>query len=279
MERLPLDKLGARETAPGRVRFGLLTPGISNADGSRIAVRIISREDQFIQAVPPVELTLDHGILDGHGDFWSGEILLEPTVETEETLLYRYVLKRPGKPEIDNIIDPFAREFGQGHLSAITLGYVPYEFSETESSYKTPFIADAIIYELMIAEFGGDIENTIRLLDYLDDLGVNVIEVMPVSNVAARLNWGYDPIGYFGIDERFGKRRDFQRLVDEAHKRGIAVVIDSVYGHVDGRHPYAWLYDQLGGAIPNPFIGPFGTDEFGKSTDSTKGLRAIFLHS
>jgi hypothetical protein len=51
---------------------------------------------------------------------------------------------------------------------------------------------------------------------YLHDLGVNAIEVMPLSNVGASVDWGYLPIGYFGVDERMGKRSDFQALVDVA---------------------------------------------------------------
>src|SRR5207249_10433359 len=60
---------------------------------------------------------------------------------------------------------------------------------------------------------------------------VNAIEVMPLSNVAASVDWGYLPIGYFGVDERFGKRSAFQQMVDIAHQHGIAVVVDVVYGH------------------------------------------------
>jgi 1,4-alpha-glucan branching enzyme len=87
------------------------------------------------------------------------------------------------------------------------------------------------MYELMINEFGGDIGRTIALMDYLADLGINCIEVMPVSNVANAVDWGFLPIGFFGVDERFGKRKDFQIFIDSAHERNIAVILDSVYGH------------------------------------------------
>jgi glycosidase len=64
--------------------------------------------------------------------------------------------------------------------------------------------------------FGGDLARTADLLAHLQDLGVNAIEVMPLSNVGAPVDWGHLPIGYFGVDERFGKRSDFQALVDTA---------------------------------------------------------------
>ena len=142
--------------------------------------------------------------------------------------------------------DPFAREFGVGKLSAVTIGYEPHEWSSAEAAWKVPALADLVIYELMISEFGGDIDRTIAHLDYLADLGVNCIEVMPVSNVAATVDWGFLPIGYFGVDERFGKRRDLQRLIDAAHQRQIAVILDAVYGHTSDNFPYSYLYRQLG---------------------------------
>lgn len=285
MKLLPLNQLGAREAAPTVIDFGVLLPHISDANGTALFARIIHERDQFRQSIPPVDVPLTHSPHPDYGDYWSGSLDFATTPATSGSAhwgapgryIYRYVLKRPGAPDIDYIIDPCAREYGIGSLSALTLGYVPHTFSPTELTYKTPAIRDVVAYELMIEEFGGDIDQTIGLLDYLQDLGVNLIEVMPVSNVAARLNWGYDPLGYFGVDERFGKRRDFQRLVDEAHQRDIAVIVDSVYGHVESRFPYASLYRRLGGNLPNPFIGPFGTDEFGESTDFNEQLTRDFF--
>ena len=87
----------------------------------------------------------------------------------------------------------------------------------------------------MISEFRDDLDRTIKQLPYLADLGINCIEVMPVSNVLSTIDWGYDPIGYFCVAERFGKTSDFQHFVDQCHQNGIAVIVDSVYGHTGGR--------------------------------------------
>jgi maltooligosyltrehalose trehalohydrolase len=109
---------------------------------------------------------------------------------------------------------------------------------------------------------------------YLSDLGVNAIEVMPLSNVAASVDWGYLPIGYFGVDERFGKRSDFQQMVDIAHQHGIAVIVDVVYGHTGVDFPYFDAYTRLN-YRENPFMGPFAKDyfsNFGKSTDFNRQL-------
>lgn len=129
----------------------------------------------------------------------------------------------------------------------------------------------------MLSEFGGSVQSAIEKLDYLADLGVNCVEVMPLSNVAATVNWGYDPIGYFGVDERFGKRLDFQYFVDAAHQRGIAVIVDSVYGHTADAFPYEYLYSRLR-YEKNPVMGAFAADMlFGKSTDFNRDFTRDFF--
>jgi len=138
-----------------------------------------------------------------------------------------------------------------------------------------------VIYEINIAELGGDLERTSNLMAYLADLGVNAVEVMPLSNVAASVDWGYLPIGYFGVDERFGKRSDFQQMVDIAHQHGIAVIVDVVYGHTGVDFPYFDAYTRLQ-YRENPFMGPFAKDyfsSFGKSTDFNRELTRDYFYS
>ncbi|HEX3181354.1 MAG TPA: hypothetical protein VHR44_08895 [Beijerinckiaceae bacterium] len=117
--------------------------------------------------------------------------------------LYRYVIRNPNLGELDWTIEPYAREFGVGKLSAFTLGYQPYVWSDSEVQWRTPPLADLVLYEINIAEFGGDLERARDVLAYLSDLGVNAVEIMPLSNVGISVDWGYLPIGYFGVDERF----------------------------------------------------------------------------
>jgi maltooligosyltrehalose trehalohydrolase len=288
---LPIAQLGARERTAQRgvIDFGVHLPGIDTSAGT-LLVRIIHERDQFIADIPAVEVTLTHGALPGLPDVWTGSVdtndtSIAPaqsrgwgTPTGEQRYLYRYAFKRPNGDVIDDIIDPFAREFGPGKLAAITVGYVPFTFdAASEAAFTVPRIGDAIVYELNIAELGGSVDACIELLDYLRDLGVNVIEVMPVSNVASRIDWGYAPLGYFGVDERLGKRRDFQRFVAEAHARQIAVVIDSVFGHVEGRFPYSYLYRALN--EPSPMIGPYGKDIFFESTDFRQPLTRQFFQT
>ena len=116
---------------------------------------------------------------------------------------------------------------------------------------------------------------------YLNDLGINAIEIMPLSNVGVSVDWGYLPIGYFGVDERFGRRSDFQQLVDIAHQHGIAVIADVVYGHTGVDFPYYDAYTRLR-YHDNPFMGPFAKDyfnNFGKSTDFQRQLTRDYFYT
>ena len=79
-------------------------------------------------------------------------------------------------------------------------------WSAAEAQWRVPALSDLILYEVNVAELGGDLDRARNVMAYLSDLGVNAIEVMPLSNVGVSVDWGYLPIGYFGIDERFGKR-------------------------------------------------------------------------
>jgi len=285
---IPVHTLGAVESN-GTVTFGIWLPWLSSADGNTVTVKIIHERDQFLKGIPPREFPMSHSVRQPYGDFWSATIPIAGTQPatpgsawgTTGRYLYRYQIKNPQAGSLDWIIDPFAREYGVGKLSAFTLGYQQYPWSAAEANWQTPALSDLIMYEVNIAELGGDIERTDELIAYLGDLGVNAIEVMPLSNVAVSVDWGYLPIGYFGVDERFGKRSNFQQLVDTAHRHGIAVVVDAVYGHTGVDFPYYDLYKRLG-YHENPFMGPFAKDyfsNFGKSTDFRRQLTQDYFFS
>lgn len=287
MQLLPLDKLGAHEVQDRVVDFGLLLPWVRGDHGNLVSVRIIHEQDQFLQQIPPLDFPLTHAELDGYGDYWSARVTIAPQDRprpesawgTPGRYVYRYVVKSPNVPDpVDWVVDPFAREFGVGKLSAITIGYTDHQWSANEASWRTPPLHDLVLYELMLAEFGGSLDGAIERLPYLADLGITGVEVMPVSNVALVTDWGFLPIGYFGVDERFGRRRDFQRFVDAAHQHGIAVIVDAVYGHTSDDFPYEYLYRRLR-YHENPMMGPYAKDLFGRSTDFRRPLTRDFFYT
>ena len=285
MNYLPMNKLGALETSPKVIQFGVLLPGVDSARGYAVSVKIIHERDQYLQAAQTALVPQTHSVDATYGDYWSGQVDLNiappPAGSTSfgqpGRYVYRYLIHSPTRGDIDFIIDPFSREVGVGRLSAITVGNTPYTFSANETKWKTPPLKNAIIYELMISEFRDDLDRTIQQLPYLADLGINCIEVMPVSNVLATIDWGYDPIGYFCVAERYGKASDFQEFVDQCHQNGIAVVIDSVYGHTGGDFAYTQLYGALQGDLPNPFNG--GSGNYGTLNDFSKRLTQDYFYS
>jgi maltooligosyltrehalose trehalohydrolase len=288
MQLMPLGSLGAVETN-GTVTFGLWLPWVSAADGNAVTVKVIHEADQFLQGLPAREFRLTHSVRAPYGDFWSGTVPIAGTAPpvpgsawgTPGRYVYRYTIANPSVGTLDWIIDPFAREFGVGKQSAFTLGYQPYVWSPGEAQWRTPALADLILYEVNIAEFGNDLDRARELVAYMADLGINAVEIMPLSNVGNSVDWGYLPIGYFGVDERFGKRSDFQRLVDICHQHGIAVIVDVVYGHTGVDFPYYDAYSRLQ-YRENPFMGPFAKDyfsNFGKSTDFNREITRDYFYT
>jgi len=145
MNLMPLGSLGAIETN-GIVTFGLWLPWVSAIDGNVVTVKIIHEADQFLQGVPAREFRLTHSVRPPYGDFWSGTVPIagtSPVVAgslwgTPGRYVYRFTITNPSAGTLDWIIDPFAREFGPGKLSAFTLGYKPYVWSSAEDQWRIP---------------------------------------------------------------------------------------------------------------------------------------------
>lgn len=94
-------------------------------------------------------------------------------------------------------------------------------------------LANMIIYELHVGVFSAthDFDGVAAKLDYLAELGVNAIELMPIAQVPGDRNWGYDGVYPFAVQHSYGGAEGLRRLVDAAHRKGIAVVVDVVYNH------------------------------------------------
>ena len=92
---------------------------------------------------------------------------------------------------------------------------------------------EAVLYELHVGAFSaeGTFDGLRRRLDYLADLGVTAIELMPLSDFAGTRNWGYDGVMPFAPDAAYGSPDDLKRLIDEAHGRGLMMFLDVVYNH------------------------------------------------
>ena len=109
----------------------------------------------------------------------------------------------------------------------------PQAFAWTDVAWRGRPWTETVLYELHIGTFteDGTFLAAIERLDHLAGLGVTMIELMPVGSFPGSRNWGYDGVLPFAPSETYGKPDDLKRLIDEAHRRRISVVIDVVYNH------------------------------------------------
>ena len=152
---------------------------------------------------------------------------------------------------------PAYPEGTSGLVSAFKVNKDSYSWQNTSFSVSDP--DDIVIYEMHFRDFTstGDINGAMEKLDYLQALGVNAIELMPVQEFEGNDSWGYNPCSYFALDKAYGTRRMYREFVDACHSRGIAVLVDVVYNQATGAHPYAKLYwDATGNktASNNPWF-------------------------
>ena len=148
--------------------------------------------------------------------------------------LYRFVLRRG--EQVLTRIDPRARATADGGAVVVDPGTFPWR----TTTFTPPARREAVIYELHVGSFApqagarnGTFADVVPHLDALADLGVNVLELLPVNEFGSAA-WGYNPKLWFAANAAYGTADDLRRLVDEAHARGIAVLLDVVYNHYDG---------------------------------------------
>jgi maltooligosyltrehalose trehalohydrolase len=120
----------------------------------------------------------------------------------------------------------------------------PKSFVWSDSSWRGIDLKELIIYELHIGTFtpAGTFSGVIDHLDYLVELGVTAIELMPVADFPGQRNWGYDGVNLYSPARCYGQPDDLRRLVDKGHRRGLAVLLDVVYNHLGPDGNYLGVY-------------------------------------
>ena len=105
---------------------------------------------------------------------------------------------------------------------------------------------ELVIYEMHVGDFSGgeadcpprgNYRHIVQKLDYLTELGINAIELMPVSEFPGDYSWGYNPRHFFAVESSYGSTEDFKYLVDECHGRGIRVIMDGIFNHSESSCP------------------------------------------
>jgi maltooligosyltrehalose trehalohydrolase len=129
--------------------------------------------------------------------------------------------------------DPRSRRLPDGvhGLSALD---DPSAFAWTDDAWSGRQLAGSVLYELHIGTYSpeGTFDGAIARLDHLVDLGVDMVELLPVNGVNGTHNWGYDGVAWYGVHEPYGGPEGYRRFVDACHARGLAVVQDVVYNHL-----------------------------------------------
>jgi 1,4-alpha-glucan branching enzyme len=224
----------------GEVTFSIYAPG-------KKLVRLIGDfNDWRLDADPMREIS---------PGFWSiSRVLPRGTFE------YQFVID-----DSTIICDPYARQvnedFGGQPRAIVRPRESPYVWRNDQ--WARPDYKDLVIYEMHIGDYTPDrtFIGAIKRLDHVRDLGVNAIELMPVFGVREDAGWGYSPTYLFGVTRRYGTPNELRQFIDEAHGKGMAVILDMVLAHTGHEHPFNLMYPYE----QSPWYGPGvkGSNEFG----------------
>jgi maltooligosyltrehalose trehalohydrolase len=221
---MPLDR-GAVRLADGRTRFSVWAPTprsvelqLRRSDG--VETVALERDQRGVARVDVADL--------GPGtEYW-----------------YRLDGER-------NRPDPVSRALAAG-VHGPSRVVDPDAFRWDDAAWRGLAMADLILYELHVGTFSsaGTFEAVIARLPYLLDLGVTALEIMPVAEFAGGRNWGYDGVALYAPHAGYGGPDGLRRLVDAAHRAGLAVLLDVVYNHLGPEGNYL------------PEFGPYFSDRY-----------------
>ncbi len=146
------------------------------------------------------------------------------------------------------------------------------EFEWTDQDFTPPPKEELVIYELLLRDFLDQhtFETLVDTLDYLERLGVNAIELMPINEFEGNSSWGYNPSFYFAVDKYYGTKDQLKHFINEAHRRGIAVILDMVLNHSFGQSPLVRLYSDGDYGPPsqeNPWFNEVAKHDFNVGYD------------
>jgi 1,4-alpha-glucan branching enzyme len=176
---------------------------------------------------------------EGNG-YWSTDV---PGAQPRQR--YKFVVHRDGRELWRN--DPYAREVT--HSAGDSVIYRD-DFDWRSSTFQMPPWDELIVYELHVGTFNdapggapGGFASVEKRLDYLRDLGVTAVELLPSAEFATDFSWGYNPAHIFAVEQAYGGPTALKRLIRGAHERGLAVFTDVVYNHLGPSDLDLWQFD------------------------------------
>lgn len=254
--------MGAVPQADGSVLFCIAAPKKNSAV-------VIGSWNEYNVGLTNVMKYQDYN---GNRYFWTRISDLKDNTD----YLYYYLIDgniKVGDPYAHLVLDPtndsyisadvfpdmpaYPNDFVQGvPLAVFNKQMDNYDWQCTD--FKAPKQENLIIYELLLRDFTGDegkamgngtVKKAIEKLDYLKNLGVNAVELLPIMEFNGNLSWGYNTNFYLAPDKAYGTPDDYKLFIDECHKRGMAVILDIVFNQSDWLHPWYQMYPMK----ENPF--------------------------
>ncbi len=174
--------------------------------------------------------------------YWSADV-----AEARAGHEYKFVIQCGGETLVKN--DPYARLMVNSSSNGVI--YDAEAFDWEGEAFELPPWNELVLYELHVGTFAagltddgpGTFAGAAGRLDYLRDLGIGAVELMPLAEFAGDYSWGYNPAHPFAVEEAYGGPDALKAFVKEAHARGIAVVLDVVYNHFGPSDLDLWRFD------------------------------------
>ncbi|EHQ29340.1 malto-oligosyltrehalose trehalohydrolase [Mucilaginibacter paludis] len=168
------------------------------------------------------------------------------TNQVKPDVIYQFILDGDQK-----LADP-ASLFQPDGVHGLSQTFNVNDFAWTDSHWNNLPLNKYIFYELHTGTFTpeGTFEGIEKKLDYLKELGITAIEIMPVAQFPGSRNWGYDGVFPFAVQNSYGGPAGLQKLVNACHQKGLAVVLDVVYNHIGPEGNYLGEF------------GPYFTDKY-----------------
>lgn len=216
--------------------------------------------------------------------FWTSVEGLKPDTE----YIYQYLVDgtiKVADPYSTKVLDPWndkwiadstypnLREYPAESTTEMLSAFstTPDYYNWQVVDFQRPNKNSLVIYELLVRDFTseGTIDAVTAKLDYLDNLGVNAIELLPIQEFEGNDSWGYNPSFYFAPDKAYGTPEDYKEFIDECHKRGIAVILDVVFNHATGQFPWMrmWMDSDWTPSNDNPFFNKKAKHPFNVFSD------------
>lgn len=282
--------MGAHRGANGAITFCIAAPG-------KKSVTLLGSWNNFQVTDNQIMKYIDSDVNGVEARYFT-VTLPESTVAHNTTYLYYYMIDgtvNTGDPYARLILDsdndkdlnsevfPNLPAYPTGipeHIPLAVYNDNLLDYTWKTTNFKGASKENLIIYELLFRDFtgtegkaygNGTVRKAIEKIPYLKSLGVNAVELLPISEFSGNNSWGYNPNFYFAPDKAYGTPQDYKEFIDLCHAEGIAVILDVVFNQADGLHPWYQMYEPG----ENPFFNKVAPHAYSVFNDWNQGYALV----